>query len=184
MWACFIFSAFDVLSVPIEDNDRSSIRTWVLGLQHPEGGFCGSSTHAYDGQNATKGEANLAATFFALVLLAVAADTENEADSRSAFVGVHRRKLLRWLRRLQREDGSFGQNLWEGQPVGGQDTRHSYLATSIRWMLRGDSLPGDEAWEEDIDVPALVAHIRRLQTYDGGFAELAQQESHGKSTIS
>lgn len=179
MWACFIFSAFDVLSVPVKDRDRATIRAWVLSLQHPDGGFCGSPNHAYAGQSASKGDANLAATFFALVLLAVAADGSDECAAKSAFAGVHRRKLLTWLRRLQREDGSFGQNLWDGRPVGGQDTRHSYLASSIRWMLRGDVQKGDEAWVEDVDTEAMVAHIRRLQTYDGGLAEFSQQESHG-----
>ena len=178
MWACFIFSALDVLSIPLEAKDRANIRDWVLSLQHPDGGFCGSPTHAYDEPDASKGHANLAATFFALVLLAIAAE-DVEGGAKSAFAGVRRRRLLRWLRSLQREDGSFGQNLWEGKPVGGSDTRHSYLATSIRWMIRGDVRPGDEAWEEDIDVDVTVGHIRRGQTYDGGLAEFHQQESHG-----
>lgn len=178
MWACFIFSALDVLSVPLEAKERANIRDWVLSLQHPDGGFCGSPTHAYDGPDASKGGANLAATFFALILLAVAAE-DDEAGAKGAFAGVQRRKLLRWVRKLQRDDGSFGQNLWEGKPVGGSDTRHSYLATSIRWMLRGDVRPGDEAWEEDIDLDATAAHIRRGQAYDGGLAESNEQESHG-----
>lgn len=178
MWACFIFSALDVLSIPLESNERANIRTWVLSLQHPDGGFCGSPTHAHEGQDASKGNANIAATFFALVLLAVAAE-DDDGGARAAFSGVRRRRLLRWLRRLQREDGSFGQNLWDGEPVGGSDTRHSYLACSIRWMVRGDVRPGDEAWEEDIDVVATVGHIRQGQTYDGGLAEFYQHESHG-----
>lgn len=160
-FAYFTVSALDLLSVPLSAKDRSSIRAWVLGLQHPDGGFCGSPTHALAGQDAAKGSANLAATFFALLLLAAAAGTETEA--RAAFAGVRRGKLLRWLRKLQREDGSFGQVLWEGEAVGGRDMRHSYLASCIRWMLRGAVEPGDEGWEEDIDVDKLVVHVRQGQ---------------------
>lgn len=178
MLACFILSASDLLSMPISAEDRVNIREWVLGLQHPEGGFCGSSTHSHKGQQAAKGEANIAATFFALVLLAMAAE---ERDAQSAFAGVRRGSLLRWLRTLQREDGSFGQNMWEGRPAGGNDTRHSYLASCIRWMIRGNIKEGDDAWVEDLDLDRMVAFVRRGQTYDGGLAEFSEHESHGTS---
>lgn len=159
MWASFIISAHDLLSIPFSPAERARIRTWILGLQHQDGGFCGSPTHfPPEGTDGSKGHANLAATFFALITLAIAAEGEDEV--RNAFAGVNRRKLLSWLRRLQREDGSFGQHLWDGKPVGGADTRHSYLACSIRWMLRGDVKEGEDAWVEDMDVEATVAHIR------------------------
>ncbi|KHN96019.1 geranylgeranyl transferase type I beta subunit [Metarhizium album ARSEF 1941] len=170
-FAFFIVSALDLLAVPFTPEDRSAVRSWVLSLQHPDGGFCGSPTHGLSGQDATKGSANLATTFFALLLLAVAAGTDNEASA--AFAGVQRRKLLRWVKKLQRQDGSFGQVLWEHEAVGGRDTRHSYLASAIRWMLwaREDT--------EDIDVESMVDHIRHTQTYDGGAAEVSEHESHG-----
>lgn len=177
MWACFIFSAHDLLSMPMPSSLRASIRTWVLSLQHPDGGFCGSSTHSHTGQRARNGEANIAATYFALVLLAVAA----EGDGSQAFKGVRRKRLLAWVRRLQRDDGSFGQNIWEGEAVGGRDTRHSYFASAIRWMLRGDVQEGDQEWVEDVDVVKMVEHIRLGQTYDGGLAEIHLNESHGTS---
>lgn len=170
MWASFIVSAHDLLSLPLDTAERERVRVWVLGLQHPDGGFCGSPTHlppgaAVDGRwrDGDRGHANLAATFFALVTLAIVADKDSESEVRSAFVGVNRGRLLRWLRRLQRDDGSFGQYLWDGEAVGGSDTRHSYLACSIRWMLRGHVEEGDAAWEQDIDVDATVADIRRGQ---------------------
>lgn len=188
MWASFILAAHDMLSLPITAADRQRTRTWILSLQHPDGGFCGSPTHlpppARGGDAATfrdsdKGHANLAATFFALITLAMAADSTNESEVRGAFTGVNRGKLLRWLRKLQRRDGSFGQCLWDGQAVGGSDTRHSYLACSIRWMLRGDVRDEvDSAWVDDIDVDGAVTHIHRGQTYDGGLAEFPQNESH------
>lgn len=160
-FACFIVSALDLLSVPLATKDRTAIRHWVLSLQHPNGGFCGSATHALPGQYAPKGDANIAATFFALVLLSLAADGEEEAQS--AFSGVNRKKLLRWLRTLQRDDGSFGQNVWEGKPVGGRDMRHSYLASCVRWMVRGGVQEGDPDWVEDVDVDSMTAHISRGQ---------------------
>lgn len=160
-FATFMVSALDLLSVPLSTSDRSAIRRWVFSLQHPEGGFCGSSTHALRGQIAPKGTSNLAATFFALILLGTAADGEDEA--RTAFKGVERVRLLRWLKKLQRKDGSFGQNLWDGEIVGGRDMRHSYLASGIRWMLRGDVKEGDEGWVEDVEVDEMIAHVRRGQ---------------------
>ncbi|KAF4470188.1 farnesyltransferase geranylgeranyltransferase type-1 subunit alpha [Fusarium albosuccineum] len=175
-FACFTISALDLLSAPLTPSDRTAIRRWVLSLQHPDGGFCGSSTHALPGQEAYKGTANIAATFFALVLLGLAAEDEEQA--RSAFKSVDRTRLLRWMRRLQRKDGSFGQNVWNGEIVGGRDMRHSYLASCIRWMLRGDVKEGEDGWVEDVDVDEMIAHIRRGQTYDGGVAESSQHESH------
>ncbi|KAJ4200247.1 geranylgeranyl transferase type-1 subunit beta [Fusarium falciforme] len=175
-FASFTISALDLLDAPLTTSDRAAIRRWVLSLQHPDGGFCGSSTHALQGQDASKGTANIAATFFALILLGVAAENEDEASA--AFKDVDRTKLLRWLKGLQREDGSFGQNIWDGEIVGGRDMRHSYLASCIRWMLRGDVKEGEDAWVEDVNINEMIAHIRRGQTYDGGVAESSQHESH------
>ncbi|KOS20858.1 Geranylgeranyl transferase type-1 subunit beta [Escovopsis weberi] len=174
-FAFFIVAALDLLRVPLTKEHRAATRAWVLGLQHPDGGFCGSPTHAMPAVagDAGRGTANLAATFFALLLLGAAAETEDE--QRTAFAGVDRRKLLRWLRRLQRRDGSFGQVLWEGEPLGGRDMRHSYLAAGVRWMLKGG---GAREEEEDVDVEKMVEHIRGVQTYDGGISESSQQESH------
>lgn len=144
-FAYFVVAALDVLTVPLPTRDRAAVCAWVLRLQHLAGGFCGSPAPALG----ARGHANLAATFALLLLGAVADD------------GRARRRNLRWLRRLQRLDGSFGQVLWEGAPVGGRDMCHSYLASGVRWMLHGHVAPGDAAWEEDFDVGAMVAHIRR-----------------------
>lgn len=178
--ACFIVSSLDLLRAPLTTPERAAIRTWVLSLQHPDGGFCGSATHAPAG--ASVGDANLAATFFALVLLALAAvGTGDDADARNAFAGVKRKRLLRWLRRLQREeDGAMGQMLWEGRSVGGHDVRNSYMAAGIRWMMRGAVEEGDEYWVEDLDVEKLAKFIASTQTHDGGMGETtSHHESHG-----
>ncbi|KAF3762778.1 hypothetical protein M406DRAFT_46180 [Cryphonectria parasitica EP155] len=159
--------------------DRRSLRRWVLSCQHPLGGFVASPTHAFRPEHQhgdAVEEAHLGGTYFALLLLALLADD----DSNSAFAGVDRVRTLRWLRRLQRpEDGSFGESVYDPPMVGGgKDMRYCYLAAAVRWMLRGDLKPDDPAYVEDIDIPALLAHIRRSQTYDGGFAESWRQESH------
>ncbi|KAM3510918.1 hypothetical protein MY11210_005456 [Beauveria gryllotalpidicola] len=179
--ACFIVSSLDLLQSPLTAEERAAIQAWVLSLQHPDGGFCGSATHAPAGASA--GDANLAATFFALVLLALAAVGGRQEGG--AFSGVKRRQLLCWLRRLQRhEDGAVGQMLWEGEPVGGHDVRNSYMAAGIRWMLRGDVEKGDEGWVEDLDLEKLVDFIANTQTHDGGMGETtSHHESHGGYTF-
>ncbi|ROT37057.1 type-1 proteins geranylgeranyltransferase subunit beta [Sodiomyces alkalinus F11] len=186
--AFFIIAAIDLISPPTSSGeppyltrkDRSKIRSWVLSLQHPGGGFCGSPTHASPAEARKHtaqqtGTANLAATYFALLLLALAA----EGDGRHALDGVNRRETLRWLRRLQRQDGSFGEVvLDDGSIAGGRDMRYCYLAAVIRWCLRGDAKEGAGAWVEDIDVDGLVEHIRCGQTFDGGVSESSQHEAH------
>lgn len=182
--------------------DRLRLRRWVLSCQHPAGGFCASPTHVLPRhhQRSDVENAHLGGTYFALLLLALLSSDDDDDSADSAFAGVDRAATLRWLRRLQRpEDGSFGEIVYDPPAVplppsaageegattttttttpppmiaGGRDMRYSYLAAAVRWMLRdGD---GDD---EDIDVPALVAHIRRGQTYDGGFAESRAHESH------
>ena len=186
--------------------DRRSLRAWVLSCQHPHGGFCGSPSHVFPrarDDDDGGGDANIAATYFALLLLPML--TEAEHAEGGAYAGVDRASTLRWRRRLQRVDGdgSFGEVIYEvpsfGDDVGGdsqdtggrgrgrrrkyivgggKDMRYCYLAASIRWILRGDVPEGDEAYVEDIDVDALVRHIRRSQSYDGGFSESLGHESH------
>lgn len=166
--AYFITSALTLLSTPsaplLSPADKAALRAWVLSLQHPNGGFAGSPTHLlprarYHLPTAAASDANLAATYFALLLLAIAADEDG-----CAFAGVDRRLTLRWLRRLQRPDGSFGEVAdGRGGVSGGRDMRYCYLAACIRWCLRGDVKEGDDAWVEDIDVDGLVGHIRRAQ---------------------
>lgn len=187
-------------------SDRRSLRAWVLSCQHPNGGFCGSPSHVFPRHASShdtsteSGNANIAATYFALLLLPML--TEPQHAEGGAYAGVDRTKTLRWLRRLQRVDGdgSFGEVVYEVPSFdddngtqekdtgnkrnkyivgGGKDMRYCLLAASIRWILRGDvSDEGDQAYVDDIDVPALVRHIRRSQSYDGGFSESLGHESH------
>ncbi|KAK0739033.1 terpenoid cyclases/protein prenyltransferase alpha-alpha toroid [Apiosordaria backusii] len=124
--------------------------------------------------------ANAPGTLFALQLLALLAD---EDGPEGAFDGVDRVQTLRWLRRLQREDGSFGEVLRllpsQGWFIGGgYDMRHCYIAASIRWMLRGGVKEGEPGWVEDFDTEKLASYILSSQTYDGGFAGSSQEEPH------
>ncbi|KAI0114148.1 terpenoid cyclases/Protein prenyltransferase [Nemania sp. FL0031] len=185
----FIISALDLLTpssptplVPPED--RTRLRDWVLRLQHPHGGFCGSPHHVLPHALTTKfdpdtktyvardpSNANIAATGFALLCLGVLA----EGEGSDTFRGVDRVRTLTWLKKLQREDGSFGEVLTDdGRISGGRDMRYCYIAAIIRWALGGAE--GDRSL--DFNVDALVAHIRRAQTYDGGMSESSMHESH------
>ncbi|KAA8576324.1 hypothetical protein MFRU_009g02130 [Monilinia fructicola] len=178
----FILSALDLLNVgasTFPDSQRRSIRAWILKCQHPLGGFCGSTNHRFpDIYYADVGNgrrdvdpANLPATFFAILSLAF---VDGLAD-------VKRIECLQWLRRLQREDGSFGEFVTEdGKIQGGRDMRYCYVATAIRWMLTGDA--HEERGDNDIDVEKLVGHLRAGQTYDGGISESAQHEAHAGYT--
>ncbi|KAK3384913.1 terpenoid cyclases/protein prenyltransferase alpha-alpha toroid [Podospora didyma] len=173
--------------------ERRALREWVLSHQHAAGGFCGTSSLLFplrdyeewdfEEQKPTpehSGLANIAATVFSLLILALLAD-DDEAEL--AFNGVDRVKTLRWLRKLQREDGSFGESLMNlpgrGWFVGGgYDGRYCYIATVIRWILRGDLKEGELGWVEDFDTERLAKYILNSQTYDGGFAGSSADEPH------
>jgi geranylgeranyl transferase type-1 subunit beta len=192
--AYFIINAINILTPPaptaksssdiqppqplITKEDRAKLRKWVLAHQHPGGGFSGSISlvfplHDYDEWDfetesrslEQSGLANIAATLFALQLLALLADDESVDQ---AFKDVDRKKTLKWLKRLQREDGSFGEALRllpnQGWFIaGGYDMRYCYIAAAIRWILRGDVEKEDPRWVEDINVEGFVSYIRRSQ---------------------
>ncbi|CZS94562.1 related to geranylgeranyltransferase beta subunit [Rhynchosporium agropyri] len=178
--AFFILSALDLLDVgpsTFPEQDSTRIREWILKCQHPNGGFCGSPNHRFPdryyidvGSGIQQMDpANLPATFFALMSL--------------SFVGgldrVDRNKCLRWLKTLQRSDGSFGElTTQDGVIEGGRDMRYCQTAVAVRWML-GDS---DESIEDDIDIEGLVNYVRAGQTYDGGFSESSEHEAHAGYT--
>ncbi|KAI0536648.1 terpenoid cyclases/Protein prenyltransferase [Xylaria digitata] len=185
----FILSALDLLSPSsptplVTSQDRSSLRAWILRLRHPHGGFCGSPHHAlpdgfrsrFDPDTKTyvardSANANIAATGFALLCLGVIA----EGDGSDALRCVDRVRTLTWLKKLQRDDGSFGEVLTDdGRISGGRDMRFCYIAALIRWILGGAE--GDKSLDFNID--ALVGHIRRAQTFDGGTSESSTHESH------
>lgn len=160
----FILSALDLLGATadtITNKQRGDIQEWILKCQHPSGGFCGSPNHKYPDEfyvDVGNGKeqmdpANLPATYFALLSLCFVGDLQR----------VKGRECLRWLSRLQREDGSFGELITkDGKVEGGRDMRYCFIAMAIRWILRGDL---DSQQEEDINVEKLVDHLRAGQVW-------------------
>ncbi|KAI9884740.1 MAG: hypothetical protein M1823_003484 [Watsoniomyces obsoletus] len=187
--AFFILSALDVLDAlesKTTSEERTSYIDWVYRSQHPEGGFCGSPIVSDNNNNnndqstpTTKNGSNwdlatLPSTYFGLAILAILRDD---------FSQVRRRECLKWLGRLQRQDGSFGEMLAEeGQVDGRRDVRYCYWAAGVRWILRSgeDEEKGDDDDDEvqDIDVNGVVRYINSSQTYDHGVAEAPFREAH------
>ena len=185
--AYFIINSISILTPPdsprpplIPPQDRPKLRRWVLSHQQPGGGFAATSSLVFPARGGAErcepetgaredvespGMANLPGTLFALQLLALLAD---EGDEAGAFRGVDRVQTLRWLRRLQRGDGSFGEvlRLMPGSGWfigGGYDMRYCYIAAAVRWMLRGEVREGGPGWVEDFDVEGLAGYILRSQ---------------------
>ena len=157
----FIVAGLDLLSAPSSTSsaapaplvplaDRRHLRAWVLAQQHRLGGFCGSPSQVQPGtvRRGFQGGASqpavgdpenisLAGTFFALILLGTLAE-EDEASLGQAYRQVNRVATLRWLKTLQRPDGSFGEVVRpDGVVSGGRDMRYCYMAAATRWILRG-----------------------------------------------
>jgi geranylgeranyl transferase type-1 subunit beta len=157
----FILSGLDLLDqlhTSTTAAEREEYVRWVYSNQLPEGGFRGSPAtdlrERRSESNRIWDPANVAATAFALLSLAVLRDD---------FKGVKRKECLMWLTQLQRPDGSFGETLSEnGNIEGGTDTRYSYCATVIRWILRG-SVQGRMDELPDINVDKLVDRIRQSE---------------------
>lgn len=106
-------------------------------------------------ENAKWDPANVPATYFALASLLILGDDLKR---------VRRRETLRWIHRMQREDGSFAETLVDGKREGGRDPRLGYCATGVRYILRGHTEPGplkiDGDVVEDINIDTYVNCIR------------------------
>lgn len=105
--------------------------------------------------NAKWDPANVNATYFALTSLLILGDDLKR---------VHRKDTLRWICKMQRDDGSFGETLVDGKQEGGRDSRLGYCATGVRYILRGATAPGPIEIEggsiDDIDIDKYVGCIR------------------------
>ena len=169
MLAAFIVSALDLLSVLDERTtleERQGYVDWIYSCQHPDGGFRafnGTDTHVssqsdregHTDKRNTWDPANIAGTFFALAALLVLGDN---------FKRVRRKATLRWLHKLQLQDGSLAE---VGNATGslgdGQDVRFCYLALLVRWILRRDELDSDIP---DLDTERLVRFLLASQVLD------------------
>lgn len=157
----FILSAMDllnVLSTHTTDEERSGYINWIYHCQHPEGGFRMWSGTDLGGrttrENAKWDPANVPATYFALASLLILGDDLGQ---------VRRRETLRWLQKMQRGDGSFGETLIDNHIEGGRDPRFGYCAAGTRHILRGETrcpvyLHGTIV--EDVDIDSLVECIQ------------------------
>ncbi|KAI9781410.1 MAG: hypothetical protein M1839_006004 [Geoglossum umbratile] len=162
--AFFTISALDILGIlhtSTSITEREGWADWIYQCQLASGGFRGFPGADFGSQRSVENEAwdpaNLAATFFTLATLVVLGDDLER---------VRRAECLQWLQRLQRQDGSFGELLGEeGKIVGGRDMRYCYMATGVRWMLRGRA-EGAKAGGKDIDVDALVGFINSSEVVD------------------
>ena len=135
MLGFFSLSALDLLNSlesSIDSSERIGFINWIYSCQHCDGGFRGSPAvhdHAKSNQHYIFEPAHIANTFFALAALAILGDDFKRFD---------RRKCLSWLVRMQKDDGSFGEQLNEnGEPVGTMSIRFGYCASAIRQILHG-----------------------------------------------
>lgn len=178
--ALFTVSALDILGdldAALSSEERQGHIDWVYGCQLPEGGFRPWPGSNYgelrNDDNKIWDPAHIPGTFFALLTLIVLGDDLEK---------VKRKEILTWLVQMQRPEGSFGETLGEGGYVhGGNDSRFGYMATAIRWMLRGN-LEGPCEGIPDIDVDAFVTCVRASECYDGGISEAPYHEAHAGFT--
>lgn len=153
--AFFIVSALDLLGV-LHDHttavERGEWVSWIYHCQHPNGGFRGfTGTISGEKSDGRWDPANLAATFFALVALAVLGDDLKK---------VKRRECLTWLALLQSPDGSFGEVLGgNGEIEGTGDVRFCYLAAMVRFLLKGMEGTSEDEGIRDIDVDGLSGFV-------------------------
>lgn len=165
----FILSALDLLGVLHERttaSEREAYINWFYRCQHPDGGFRGfTGADVGDAKldpptHSCWDPANLAATFFSLAALTILGDDLKR---------VRKNECLRWVKRLQLEDGSFGEAIGEGNKIeGGRDVRYCYLAAAVRWIMQIVKKHNDENdGIEDIDVDALVGFITSSQVRRG-----------------
>lgn len=163
----FILAALDVLdalTTVSTPEERQDYVDWIYSCQHTSGGFRmwrGADFGELTTDDNIKWDpANVPATYFALVALLTLGDD---------FKRVKRTEALKWLRLMQREDGSFGETLVEGIIEGGRDPRLAHCAAGVRYILRGDrggTIQIDGETLEDIDVDALVGCIRKAEVSD------------------
>lgn len=155
--AFFTLSALDLLGVLHERttaDERAAYVKWIYRCQHPDGGFRGfTGADAGQSRESCWDPANMAATYFSLASLLVLGDDMKQ---------VKRKECLKWIRRLQLEDGSFGEAIGKGGKVeGGRDARYCYCAVAVRWILQAGE--AGEQNHEDINVGALIRFITSSQ---------------------
>jgi geranylgeranyl transferase type-1 subunit beta len=166
MLVYFTMSALDLLGelfAKTTESEREMYKDWIYHCQHPDGGFRGGHVSDLDDKyselNKAWDPASVPATYFAIASLLILRDDLSR---------VRKTECLRWLKTVQRPDGSFGQTLGDdGKFEGGFDTRFGYTAMGVWWMLEGGNLPQeslkDNTGRGALDINALVRNIASLQ---------------------
>ncbi|KAL2795852.1 terpenoid cyclases/protein prenyltransferase alpha-alpha toroid [Aspergillus keveii] len=179
--AFFTLAGLDLLNVlesKTTPEERQGYIEWIYHCQVPSGGFRGFPGTDFGDERRTRENeawdpANVPSTFFALVILLILGDDLSR---------VKRVECLRWLPKMQRPDGSFGEVLGpEDKVEGGGDLRFCCFGAGTRYLLRGKSDAGLDG-VEDIDMEKLVKFIESCQAYDGGMAEGPFCEAHSGHT--
>lgn len=160
--AFFIISGLDLLGVlktSTTPEERKRCIDWLYHCQHPSGGIRGFTGTIFGDEKRTRANeawdpATVPSTFLALQTLLLLGDDLSR---------LNRKGCLIWLRKLQRENGSFGETLGVDDEIeGGSDLRFCYCAAGIRYLLRGPRQK-DVAGVEDIDAARLVSFIQSSQ---------------------
>ncbi|KAF2863536.1 terpenoid cyclases/Protein prenyltransferase [Piedraia hortae CBS 480.64] len=150
--AFMIISALDLLSALPPPELLAPYINFIYTLQHPGGGFRMFSGTDLGGaataENAIWDPAHVPATFFALATLVILRDDLER---------VRRDATLSWLRRLQRQDGSFGETLHGEEVMGGRDTRFAFCVAGVRYLLGGGDVEGD------VDVDGFVRGVQQAE---------------------
>ena len=175
--AYFIVSALDLLNIleaKVTREERNSWIQWIYHCQVPEGGFRGSTGTGFGDDKRNKENqhwdpANVPTTFFALVTLIVLGDDLSR---------VRRTECLRWLPKLQRKNGSFGETLGDNGTIeGGNDLRFCCCAAGVRYILRGKYEDEQAKDIADLDVEKLVGYIASCQVFRSSWPTLLPFES-------
>ncbi|PHH76437.1 hypothetical protein CDD80_1546 [Ophiocordyceps camponoti-rufipedis] len=132
--AFFIVSALDLLSVPLTAGDRHAVRKWVLSLQHPGGGFCGTgyaycgvaALHMLDRPMSSSGTGRGGKSI------------ESGIEDRSALVDFLAQRQFRYLAREEEAcQASDGDNLIEARL--GSEEECCHVGCNGRWNKKADT---------------------------------------------
>lgn len=159
-----------LLGYEFRDTERTDYIDFIYSHLVSTGeGFRGSSTHQLPEKSVgyRYDPPTIANTYSALCCLAMLSD--------KFWLRLNKQKIMNWVVRCQRPDGSFASLLdLDGKPYGDGDLRQCYMALAIRRMLRYQ----DDA--NDIDLDNCESYIRASAVYDGG---LGSYESHAGYTF-
>ncbi|KAG8197590.1 hypothetical protein JTE90_021320 [Oedothorax gibbosus] len=152
-WLCYwMLHSIEILKEDISEETKSKVIGFLSSCQHPDGGFGGGP-----GQ-----EAHLAPTYAAVNALCILRCEE-------AYNVINREKLLEFLLRLRKIDGSF--KLHEGSET---DIRGVYCALSVAMLT--------SVWCDEL-IKNTAHWVSRCQTYEGGFGGVPDMEAHGGYTF-